>query len=83
MANTEHMIVVTGGPGSGKSSLIDAMAQRGFRTMPEAGRAIATIVASTRARTRPFRPELRQASSKRIGQRPPTTRLSGDSEGAE
>ncbi|WP_157019566.1 AAA family ATPase [Mesorhizobium xinjiangense] len=34
------MIVVTGGPGSGKSSLIDAMAQRGFRTMPEAGRAI-------------------------------------------
>ena len=40
MANTEHMIVVTGGPGSGKSSLIDAMAQRGFRTMPEAGRAI-------------------------------------------
>ena len=40
MANTEHMIVVTGGPGSGKSSLIDAMAQRGLRTMPEAGRAI-------------------------------------------
>nr|WP_304502726.1 AAA family ATPase [Brucella anthropi] len=40
MANTEHMIVVTGGPGSGKSSLIEAMAQRGFRTMPEAGRAI-------------------------------------------
>ncbi len=40
MANTEHMIVVTGGPGSGKSSLIDALAQRGFRTMPEAGRAI-------------------------------------------
>lgn len=34
------MIVVTGGPGSGKSSLIDAIAQRGFRTMPEAGRAI-------------------------------------------
>lgn len=40
MANAAHMIVVTGGPGSGKSSLIDAMAQRGFRTMPEAGRAI-------------------------------------------
>lgn len=40
MTNAEHMIVVTGGPGSGKSSLIDAMAQRGFRTMPEAGRAI-------------------------------------------
>ncbi len=36
----DHMFVVTGGPGSGKSSLIDAMARRGFRTMPEAGRAI-------------------------------------------
>ena len=36
----EHMFVVTGGPGSGKSSLIDAMTRRGFRAMPEAGRAI-------------------------------------------
>lgn len=36
----DHMFVVTGGPGSGKSSLIDAMARRGLRTMPEAGRAI-------------------------------------------
>ncbi len=40
MASAEHMFVVTGGPGSGKSSLIKAMAERGFRTMPEAGRAI-------------------------------------------
>ena len=40
MANAQHMFVVTGGPGSGKSSLIDAMTRRGFRTMPEAGRAI-------------------------------------------
>ena len=36
----DHMFVVTGGPGSGKSSLIAEMALRGFRTMPEAGRAI-------------------------------------------
>lgn len=36
----DHMFVVTGGPGSGKSSLIEAMARRGVRTMPEAGRAI-------------------------------------------
>lgn len=36
----DHMFVVTGGPGSGKSSLIGAMARRGVRTMPEAGRAI-------------------------------------------
>ena len=33
MANAQHMFVVTGGPGSGKSSLIDAMTRRGFRTM--------------------------------------------------
>ena len=32
MANAEHMFVVTGGPGSGKSSLIKAMAARGFRS---------------------------------------------------
>ncbi|SHL86849.1 Predicted ATPase [Roseovarius pacificus] len=35
-----HMVVVTGGPGSGKSSLIEALARRGFHTMPEGGRAI-------------------------------------------
>ena len=37
---TDKMFVVTGGPGSGKSSLIEALAKRGLRTMPEAGRAI-------------------------------------------
>lgn len=36
----DHMFVVTGGPGSGKTSLIDALTRRGFRSMPEAGRAI-------------------------------------------
>lgn len=36
----DHMFVVTGSPGSGKSSLIDAMSKRGFRSMPEAGRAV-------------------------------------------
>ncbi|MGM0740161.1 MAG: AAA family ATPase [Pseudomonadota bacterium] len=35
-----HMFVVTGGPGSGKTSLIEALACRGFHTMPEAGRAV-------------------------------------------
>lgn len=37
---SEHMIVVTGGPGSGKSSVVEAMAGHGFAMMPEAGRAI-------------------------------------------
>jgi predicted ATPase len=35
-----HMFVVTGGPCSGKSSLLDALAKTGVRHMPEAGRAI-------------------------------------------
>lgn len=37
---TDHLFVVTGGPGSGKSSLIAALAAQGIATMPEAGRAI-------------------------------------------
>lgn len=37
---TDHLFVITGGPGSGKSSLIAALAARGIATMPEAGRAI-------------------------------------------
>lgn len=36
----DQMFVVTGGPGSGKTSLIEALARQGMRTMPEAGRAI-------------------------------------------
>ncbi|WP_370677388.1 AAA family ATPase [Pleomorphomonas sp. PLEO] len=36
----DHLFVVTGGPGTGKSTLIEALARRGFRHMPEAGRAI-------------------------------------------
>jgi predicted ATPase len=40
MTNVTHLHVITGGPGSGKSTLIEALAARGFATMPEAGRAI-------------------------------------------
>jgi len=36
----EHCYVITGGPGSGKSSLVAALAAEGFSHMPEAGRAI-------------------------------------------
>jgi predicted ATPase len=35
-----RFFVITGGPGSGKSTLIDALAQRGFGIMREAGRVI-------------------------------------------
>ena len=34
------LFVITGGPGSGKSTLIAALAARGISVMPEAGRAI-------------------------------------------
>ncbi len=40
MSDQPHSHIVTGGPGSGKSSLIDALSRRGFAHMPEAGRAI-------------------------------------------
>jgi predicted ATPase len=38
--NSDRLFVITGGPGSGKSTLIEALAGRGICTMPEAGRAI-------------------------------------------
>lgn len=36
----DHLHIITGGPGSGKTSLIDALGMAGLRYMPEAGRAI-------------------------------------------
>ena len=36
----DHLHVITGGPGSGKSSVVAGLAAAGFRHMPEAGRAI-------------------------------------------
>jgi len=36
----DHLHVITGGPGSGKTSLIEALAAKGIHQMPEAGRAI-------------------------------------------
>jgi predicted ATPase len=38
--NVNRLFVITGGPGSGKSTLVDALAGHGIRSMPEAGRAI-------------------------------------------
>jgi predicted ATPase len=37
---TDRFFIITGGPGSGKTTLIDALAARGIASMPEAGRAI-------------------------------------------
>lgn len=40
MAGPAEYFIVTGGPGSGKTTLIAALAAQGFATMPEAGRAV-------------------------------------------
>lgn len=37
---TERLVIVTGGPGAGKTTLIAELARRGLATSPEAGRAI-------------------------------------------
>ncbi|MFC3999863.1 AAA family ATPase [Nocardiopsis sediminis] len=39
-ADTDRRVVITGGPGSGKTTLVDALRRAGFATSPEAGRAI-------------------------------------------
>jgi len=36
----DHLHVVTGGPGAGKTSLVEAVARRGIATVAEAGRAV-------------------------------------------
>ncbi|NIH21866.1 AAA family ATPase [Providencia heimbachae] len=40
MSNLQYRIVITGGPGSGKSTLIDALIARGYSCLPEAGRGV-------------------------------------------
>ena len=40
MAERPDFHIITGGPGSDKTTLIDALAALGFHHMPEAGRAI-------------------------------------------
>ncbi|MEH1123068.1 AAA family ATPase [Micromonospora sp. CPCC 206061] len=37
---TDHLIVIAGGPGAGKTTLIEALRAAGYATAPEAGRAI-------------------------------------------
>ena len=39
-SNSDRFFVLTGGPGAGKTTLIEALQSAGFATMPEAGRAI-------------------------------------------
>ncbi len=56
--NVDRLFVVTGGPGSGKSTLIAALAGHGIRSMPEAGRAIRWRLAARRYHGRTGGPSL-------------------------
>lgn len=38
--NADRLIAITGGPGAGKTTLVNALADEGFATISEAGRAI-------------------------------------------
>ncbi|WP_082979913.1 AAA family ATPase [Labrys sp. WJW] len=40
MSQIDRFVVLTGGPGSGKTTLISALVAQGIQAMPEAGRAI-------------------------------------------
>ena len=40
MQNDNNFYILSGGPGSGKTALINALAKQGLPCMPEAGRAI-------------------------------------------
>ncbi|BFO11002.1 hypothetical protein GGER_35120 [Serratia rubidaea] len=57
-------IILTGGPGSGKSTLIDALARRGYACSTEAGRAIIQQQVATGGNALPW--EDRQAFAERM-----------------
>lgn len=53
--HADRFFVVTGGPGSGKSALIEALQQSGFARSVEAGRGIIQDQVSIRGRALPWR----------------------------
>jgi predicted ATPase len=54
-ADTSRLFVITGGPGSGKSTLIEALARTGYACSPEAGRAIIVEQLAIGGRALPWR----------------------------
>jgi predicted ATPase len=55
MANTERLFVLTGGPGSGKSTLIEALERAGYARSVEAGRGIIQDQVAIGGRALPWR----------------------------
>ena len=56
--NSDRFYVITGGPGSGKSSLIEALRSRGYESTVEAGRAIIQDQMAIDGRSLPWRDSL-------------------------
>ena len=54
-SNSERYYVITGGPGSGKTALIDALAARGYQRSSEAGRAVIQQQVAIGGRAVPWR----------------------------
>ena len=57
-SNSERYFVITGGPGSGKTSLLDALAARGYQRSSEAGRALIQQQVAIGGRALPWRDPL-------------------------
>ena len=51
---TKRFHIITGGPGAGKSSIIEGLRQRGFESAPEAGRAIIQDQVAIQGRALPW-----------------------------
>ena len=56
--DTDRLFVITGGPGSGKTTLIEALAAAGVATSPEVGRAIIREEVATGGTALPWADEL-------------------------
>jgi predicted ATPase len=56
--NSDRFYVITGGPGSGKTSLVDALRSRGYDSTVEAGRAIIQDQMAIDGRALPWRDPL-------------------------
>lgn len=64
MHHADHLVVISGGPGSGKSTLIDALALLGYAHTVEAGRSVIQAQLASGGRALPW--DDRQAFAKQM-----------------